>query len=695
MKKTNALKINISLLILILGVIGFSMLACSDGGDDDDVWVPVYGIIGKTAEGNNVIVMDTDTAVSKLKSLSEDGTLVFDNLEGKYIPKEGDIIGSWVSKAAPYGFIYKVKTVTTDGVETVITTEMAALEEAVEKMRVKGAIDLASDVDEGRKVADGVRLVRKYADSDARAGLSSDALTLEYEFEKTIKGVTIQGFFEISATLEYDIDIDERKINRFELSTQPRLRSEITASIGGKIEKEISYDIITMEFFPINIPAPFPIIITPEISIVVVITAEGKAELSAKLVEWDYSYVFGVRYTEGSKLQGFSMNTSQPAKYLENIELTLSGEVKVKPKVEFMFGLYHIGYVGISAGLYSKLAGEAVIGVGGGVQTDANLAFSCGMEFDAEADLRVIFKKLTIAKMDPYTFYNVEWNIWEKNWTTIRSVTANGSASQNTTQLTLTFSKPVPGLSSDNIILSGVSGMMIKGALSGTAPVYTLPISGFNASGTMTVTINKTGYTFIGSPKTVPVYYVPIPVTFNSISANGSASQTTTYLELNFSAVINGLSAEDITLNGGPGGVIKGSLIRTGTNYILPISGIRASGTLSVAVAKTGYTISGSPKTVTIYKSVDLPAAPANVRVVGSTSTSISLMWDQVLGADGYYIYQRNDAGSYQRIGTSYDVGAYIDGLVPKVTGRFKISAFNIAGEGPQSEEVVGKTSDS
>jgi uncharacterized repeat protein (TIGR02543 family) len=102
----------------------------------------------------------------------------------------------------------------------------------------------------------------------------------------------------------------------------------------------------------------------------------------------------------------------------------------------------------------------------------------------------------------------------------LNSVRANGFPTLTTTQLALTFSGgAITGLSADDIQLSGVSGVS-KGQLSGTWPRYTLPISGFTESGTLNVSVSKTGYT-IGSPqKTVPVYYysnipqiemVPIP----------------------------------------------------------------------------------------------------------------------------------------------------------------------------------------
>nr|AGS51692.1 glycoside hydrolase family 5 [uncultured bacterium contig00032] len=84
---------------------------------------------------------------------------------------------------------------------------------------------------------------------------------------------------------------------------------------------------------------------------------------------------------------------------------------------------------------------------------------------------------------------------------TFSSVTASGSP---TTSLTLTFSQAVTGLTTSNITLSGVSGVT-KGTLSGSGPTYTLGISGTFSSGTLTVAVAKSGFTFSPASRTVAV----------------------------------------------------------------------------------------------------------------------------------------------------------------------------------------------
>jgi len=185
---------------------------------------------------------------------------------------------------------------------------------------------------------------------------------------------------------------------------------------------------------------------------------------------------------------------------------------------------------------------------------------------------------------------------------TFNSVTANGSSTQTTTQIELILSQAITGLTSSDITLSGVTGV-IKGTLTSSGPTYTLPISGFASGGTLTVEVSSpTGYSVTGGSKTVSIYHYtpPTAVTFSSVTANGSSTQTTTQLTLIFSQAITGLTSSDITLSGVTG-VTKGTLSGSGPTYTLPISGFTSGGTLTVAVAKSGYSVSGSPKTLTIY----------------------------------------------------------------------------------------------
>ena len=217
---------------------------------------------------------------------------------------------------------------------------------------------------------------------------------------------------------------------------------------------------------------------------------------------------------------------------------------------------------------------------------------------------------------------------------TFSGLTANGNASTTTTQLTLTFSQAITGLSTNDITFSGTTGAT-KGTLIGTGPTYILMINNVTSTGDLTVTVVKSGYNIINPSRTVRVYAAPISVTFSNLTANGSTTQTTTELTLTFNQVITGLSANDITLSG-VSGVVKGTLSGAGPTYTLSISGFTSSGTLTVAVAKSGYNITNPSRTVPIYYASNTPV-PYTPRTPETPINTVKQFWARNLSTGVYY----------------------------------------------------------
>jgi len=380
---------------------------------------------GKTSTGNKVIAMDTATANSKLESMSDDRTLVFDNLEAKDMPVKGDIICSEPSAVAPYGFLRKVDTVTTSGGITTVTTVDATLEEAVNEAEVKQSIDLVFAESE---TTDGVTVVQDT--STAQRAVLPLIPTIKLGIDMTVGaekngvggGVSLKGSLELSAKVNCDIKISKFTMQRFLLSTEPRFKADLTASIGGKREKEIPlFTLYKQKFAPVTIwVGPVPLVFVPELFIECVITAEGEIILSQKLVSWDYSFVFGVQYTKGSSLSAFKENTSKPAEYLKGLQIEFNGEVRVEPRVRFMYSLYDTASVGMSGGFFAKLAGNIGVPIGANANASANLFLSCGLAFGADAELKIL--GYSIGKLH-INFFTIEWPIWEKTWSITTDVT--------------------------------------------------------------------------------------------------------------------------------------------------------------------------------------------------------------------------------------------------------------------------------
>jgi len=147
--------------------------------------------------------------------------------------------------------------------------------------------------------------------------------------------------------------------------------------------------------------------------------------------------------------------------------------------------------------------------------------------------------------------------------------------------------------------------------------------------GTANVTITGVG-NYAGSSGSSTFIINPIVIIFNNVTADGSASQTTTFLTLTFSQEITNLSVSDITLSGVTG-VIKEGLQKNGnTSYNLWIYDFKTGGTLTVAIAKQGFIISDTPKTVNIYYyyyygvspgPIEMVSIPAGTFIMGSPKT--------------------------------------------------------------------------
>ncbi|WP_432067719.1 chitinase [Streptomyces sp. C10-9-1] len=84
---------------------------------------------------------------------------------------------------------------------------------------------------------------------------------------------------------------------------------------------------------------------------------------------------------------------------------------------------------------------------------------------------------------------------------------------------------------------------------------------------------------------------------------------------------------------------------------------------------------------------VTVPAAPTSLTAGTPGATSVPLGWNPSSGAEGYHLYQGTE-----RIATVSGTSATATGLTPETRYSFRVSAFNEAGESPQSTAVTATT---
>ena len=90
------------------------------------------------------------------------------------------------------------------------------------------------------------------------------------------------------------------------------------------------------------------------------------------------------------------------------------------------------------------------------------------------------------------------------------------------------------------------------------------------------------------------------------------------------------------------------------------------------------------------------PSAPTDVYISDYSSNSITVSWDPVSNANGYYVYRaRSSSGPYSNIGSQYSYYSFFTdaGVSPNTTYYYKVSAYNSNGEGPLSD-YTGTTTD-
>ena len=96
---------------------------------------------------------------------------------------------------------------------------------------------------------------------------------------------------------------------------------------------------------------------------------------------------------------------------------------------------------------------------------------------------------------------------------------ADGSASDTTTKLTLTFDKDISGLSASDITLNAGSTGASKGSLAKTGTgVYELGVSGISAAGQVSVRVSKSGFIISPASLDVDVIYNDSPTRAFSIT---------------------------------------------------------------------------------------------------------------------------------------------------------------------------------
>ena len=359
---------------------GMALFSCNKPQHQQDPG----GSSSGTGDGNppEVVVLDQKERPT-VKDVKSDGTVVFAGTGMTEKLKPGTVICSEPTENAPRGFLYKVKSVSTKDGNTVVTTEQACLEDAIESCHISRSFDLKDRI-EYIEFGDGT-IARPVPANETRAEVSAgvklpfkikvkgdkvyfrsspedleiietdpndeDLEVIEYVGDDIKGSASVAA--EIGVTVEFklslgiELDMEDWSVLHFSFWAQPEFKAEADAGfvLEGKMEfKDIRICKISMT--PITVMAgPVPVVFTPSIGLYADISASGKIKFKTKLLDVDFKYKIGVDYTNDTWSPIFE-NTSKDPSFLEldkQFKVTLEGDLEVEPtRVTVIPGLYNV-----------------------------------------------------------------------------------------------------------------------------------------------------------------------------------------------------------------------------------------------------------------------------------------------------------------------------------------------------------------
>jgi len=337
----------------------------------------------------------------QVESIDPNGTVVFKDLPEKLQPRKDDIIASYPTEIAPYGFLYKVKTVNTSGGKTTVTTEPASIEEAVENANISETISL-NDV--GRA---------------ENSGGNSKAFQIEINKIVPLNGgvsAKLEGTIEMKLTANFELKVEKWRLQSMKFTVTPEITSNIMFDLEGTIQAEQSIHIANVYFDPVTILANgLPIVLSPAAAIDMEVDINGVAKIKAPLVNASYKSVYGVEYKNG-KYSAIDEDKSLPANYLDDVTLLLDGKIKVQPQLLIGFMFYGISGMNVYGGMPVKLITDELkqnlsdnFGLEAG---NPRMRLSHGLEFGLDLKSKILSKE--------HADFNTKlttrnWPVWERN----------------------------------------------------------------------------------------------------------------------------------------------------------------------------------------------------------------------------------------------------------------------------------------
>ena len=325
------------------------IIGCSDTGKNSDeinIREERANSVGKTNDDNDVLVFqedELDNVLFKIDTTTASdtgfvGKLLFRDLGEEKVPQVGDIIASGQTTIAEYGFLYKVRGVSTENGVTTIEVRSASLEEAIEDVDFESETELQFD--------ESGNLLRTLQKSANDGGLRA---SIKIPLKKTITDNSkIEG--EITASVAYsmklnfNISIKKWKLQTTKMSVTQSGNVTLKGAVNASVERSELYPIVEAPLPPITFFVGLvPVVITNNVFVDLKVSGRAEAGISVEYT-LSGSGEYGIEYRDGriQRVNNNNFNTTF------NYEQHISGFVRIGTIVGLDMKLY--GFAGLSLG---------------------------------------------------------------------------------------------------------------------------------------------------------------------------------------------------------------------------------------------------------------------------------------------------------------------------------------------------------
>ena len=260
----------------------------------------------------------------------EEGRIVFKGKDARDLFTSGDVLVSAPTDELPYGLLCKVKSIKTEGDNTVVVAEPASLEEVIEEGEASGEYsieELFDSVEEMEGVS--VQLDSIHTRVDPSFGI---VLPIKVNLaDLDVADVILSGQLAFKGTLHQDIQFEGWTLQKFEHWEQPELslQLDLDAVAKGKLplfEKEL----FKFRMKPITFYVGYvPVVIVPVIVFTIKVGIDGEIKVGCELMKGTVGFKQGVSYSHDSGWSVIAENkSSMPSFFSEWRFFNMKGGVQ-------------------------------------------------------------------------------------------------------------------------------------------------------------------------------------------------------------------------------------------------------------------------------------------------------------------------------------------------------------------------------